>query len=75
MNIIEAFQAAENGALITNGFLKRIDHFLKYMGNGVFYQYQVINGKHEYKYPHRDFSFSDITSISWEIVENNFFKK
>ena len=57
MNIIEAIQQAENGDLITNNFLKITDSFLKYMGNGVFYQYEV-----------RDFSMAYVLSTGWEVL-------
>jgi hypothetical protein len=70
MTIIEAFQKAENGALITNGFLKGRDHFLKYMGLGVFYEYELVNGKPGFKYIVREFPISYIISIDWEIVPN-----
>lgn len=50
------------------------DSFLKYMGNGVFYQYRVENGKHVYKYEVRDFNFGECISIGWEIVEDVYFK-
>lgn len=74
MNIIEAIQHAENGKLITNNFLNRIDDFLKYQKNGVFYRYTIENGKPQYKYEVREFSMAEILSIGWEVVENNYFK-
>jgi hypothetical protein len=74
MNIIEAMQQAENGKLITNNFLKMSDKILKYMGKGVFYQYQIINGKPEYKYPVRNFDFAEIISNAWEVVTTQYFE-
>lgn len=75
MNIIEAMQAAESGSLITNGFRKSIDGFLKYIGEGLFFQYRVVDGRHEYKYDVRKFSFAEIIANDWEIVEDKYFKK
>ncbi len=69
MNIIEAFQSAENGKLITNNFLKTRNHVLKYISRGVFFQYEIIGDKTEYKYEVRGFDFGEIMSIGWEIVE------
>lgn len=74
MDIIKAMQTAEQGKLITNTFMKSCNYFLKYMGNGIFYQYEIINGKQQYKYEVRDFSMSYILDIGWEIVENKWFK-
>lgn len=74
MNIVEAIQRAENGHLITNSILKRVNHFLKYMGSGVFYEYEVIGCKHNFKYEVRNFEVGYILDIGWEIVENNYFK-
>ena len=73
MNIIEAIQQAENGALITNNFMKSIGHFLKYMGGGVFYEYELINDKPHYKYEIRNFSTAYVLSIGWEALEKNYF--
>ncbi len=73
MTIIEAFQNAENGKLITNNFLKTRDHFLKYIRAGVFYEYELVNDKPIYKYEVRDFSFGDIISIGWEVLDKNYF--
>lgn len=75
MNIIEAMQQAEGGKLITNNFLKSRGHFLKYIKGGVFFQYEVVDGKHNYKYEVRKFSMADILSIGWEIVEDKYFEK
>jgi len=44
MNIIEAIQKAENGALIANGTMKRTNSFISYIKNGVFFKHEVING-------------------------------
>jgi len=75
MNIIEAIQAAESGALITNNFLNAIGHFLKYMGSGVFYEYELLNGSPQYKYEVRHFSTAYVLSNAWEVLENNPFDK
>ena len=72
MNIIEAIQAAEGGALITNNFMN--NRFLKYIGNGVFYQYEFYTGKPEYKYEVREFSMAYILSIGWEVLDSEPFK-
>lgn len=74
MNIIEAIQQAENGALITNNFLKFTDSFLKYMGNGVFYQYKLVDDKPVYKYEVRDFSTAHVLSTGWEALQVNYFE-
>jgi len=74
MNIIEAIRRAENGDLITNNLLKKSDMFLKYISNGVFYQYQVVNDKPIYKYEVREFSMVHILSIGWEVVVENYFE-
>jgi hypothetical protein len=76
MNIIEAIQQAEGGKLIRNGMLKRIDHFLKYMGGGVFYEYELISGKDltsskKYKYEVREFSVGYILSNDWEVFDGD----
>ena len=63
MNIIEAIQHAENGKLIRNGILKRIDRVLKYMGRGVFYEYELIDGYTVYKYEVREFNMGHILTI------------
>ena len=70
MNIIEAIQEAEAGALITNHFLKSIGHFMKYVSGGVFFEYEIVNGKANYKYEVRDFSMSDVIS-HWEVMSDN----
>ncbi len=75
MNIIEAFQQAENGKLITNVFLKSKNCFLKYSGAGVFSEYEIIDGEHHYKFEVREFTIAYIISISWEIVNDNYFNK
>ncbi len=75
MNIIEAFQAAENGALITNDSYKLFDRFLKYMGNGEFFEYELVNGIVNYKWVVREFSLANIISTSWSILNNNPFAK
>ena len=69
MTIIEAIQRAENGKLITNNFIK--GRFLKYIQGGIFYEYELINGKPEYKYEVRHFSMAEILSIGWEVLEKN----
>lgn len=70
MNIIEAFQQAENGKHITNSFLKSINSFLKHIKGVVFYEYKILpDGHTEYRFEVRDFSMADILSISWEIEE------
>ncbi len=73
MNIIEAIQAAENGKLITNNFLKMSNNFLKYIKGGVFFQYYIENDKPVYKYEVRSFSMAYALSIGWEIVDKNYF--
>ncbi len=73
MNIIEAIQAAENGALIRNDLRKLRGHVLKYMGSGVFFEYEIIKKKPSFKYEVRDFSMMEVISISWEIVEERYF--
>lgn len=69
MNIVEAFQAAEQGRLITNTFLKSSVNFLKYIGNGKFHQYEIINGEPYYKCDVNSFPMSYILDIGWEIIE------
>ena len=69
MNIIQAFQEAEKGKLITNNFLKSINHFLKYVSDGVFYEYNLIEGKPNYRYEVRKFSTAEIISTDWEIID------
>ncbi len=73
MNIIEAIQQAENGALITNNFLKTSNSFLKYMGKGIFYEYTLVRDKPVYKYEVRDFSTAYVISIGWEVLPVNYF--
>ncbi len=75
MNIIQAMQQAEDGALITNNFLKTRTHFLKYIKNGVFFQYEIIDKKAVYKYEVRDFSMGEILSTAWEVIEDNYFNE
>ena len=72
MNIIEAIQKAEQGKLITNNFLKIAGKFLVYNKRGVFYEFQNLGSYAIYIDTHLSFSFSDIISIGWEIIENDF---
>mgnify|MGYP003375084777 CR=1 FL=1 len=73
MDIIEAIQQAESGKLITNNFLKINDYFLKYIKNGVFAQYKIINKKAVYCYEVRNFSYAECISIGWEVLTENYF--
>jgi len=75
MTIIEAFQKAENGHLITNNFLKLNDCFLKYVERGIFYQYKLNDdgGKPIFIYTVTQFTIAEIISIGWEVVENKWF--
>jgi len=73
MNIIEAIQAAEGGALITNNFMN--NRFLKYIGNGVFYEYEFYTGKPEYKYEVRDFSMAYVISTGWKVLDDETLKR
>ncbi len=76
MNIIEAIQAAEGGKLITGGVLKIMNHFLKYIGGGIFHEYQIIDGKAIYRYRKTEFHMQEILTVNWEIVEEaNLFPK
>lgn len=68
MTIIEAIQQAENGKLIRNGILKSTSKVLKYMGRGVFYAYELVDGFTTYKYEVREFSMAYILSNDWEVV-------
>lgn len=71
MNIIEAIQKAENGHFITNNFMKINNRFLKYIKGGVFYEYELVNGKPIYKFEVRNFSMGEVISIGWEILSEN----
>ncbi len=71
MNIIQAIQAAENGSLITNNFLKKNNRFLKYMKGGTFYEYELVNKIPMFKYSIINFSMADVISIGWEILPTN----
>lgn len=73
MNIIEAIKEAENGALITNNILKMSNRFLKYIKNGVFFEFEIVDENAEYKYEVRNFSMGDVLCVGWEIVENKYF--
>lgn len=73
MNIIEAIQKAENGALITNNFMKLNNRFLKYIKGGVFYEYELIEDKPLYKFEVLNFTMSEVISIGWEILPTNYF--
>ena len=73
MNIIEAIQQAEGGKLIRNNSSHRNSSFLKYMGDGVFYAYEVVGGIPHYLYVVRDFSIGHILSTAWEIIPDTFF--
>ena len=73
MNIIEAIQAAENGALITNKFMKLSNRFLKYTKVGVFDKYELIEDRPIYKFAVRNFTMGEIISTSWEILPTNYF--
>lgn len=68
MNIIEAIQKCEQGYLITHKFKK--DRFLKYGNLGIFYEYLIINGFPEFQTSVLNFSYHEIITISWEIVDN-----
>lgn len=67
MNIIEAFQSAEKGKLITNNFLKTSENYLKYEKSGIFQRYMIINGRPVYQYSVNQFIMSEILSTGWEI--------
>lgn len=67
MNIIEAFQAAENGHLITNKTRKITDSFLRYEGNGLFNCFKIVDGEWLFRFHERDFTLGEIFDISWEI--------
>jgi len=71
MNIIEAIQAAENGALITNKFMKMNKRFLKYAKAGFFDGYELIDEKPTFKFTVRNFTMGEIISTTWEIVPQN----
>jgi hypothetical protein len=73
VNIIEAIQAAENGALITNNFMKINNRFLKYIKGGIFYEYELVDSKPVYKYEVRNFSMAEVMSIGWEVLPVNYF--
>lgn len=74
MNIIEAIQQAENGKLIRHNFGRRSTSVLKYMDAGIFYEYEIVDGKAHYLYAVRDFPIAQILSTAWEIVPDTFFK-
>lgn len=73
MNLIEAFLQAEQGKLISNNFIETNSRVLKYMGNGVFYEYEIVNDKPIYKYEVRTFTVASIISTGWYVVEKNYF--
>ncbi len=75
MNIIQAIQEAENGALITDNFMRHNNRFLKYIERGVFFQYELIEKKPVYKFEVRNFSMADVLSIAWEILPENPFSE
>lgn len=68
MNIIQAIQKAENGALISNNF-KLSRRFLKYTSNGTFRQYSIIDGKAVFDGKVELFPMGDILSIAWEVLD------
>lgn len=70
MTIIEAFQKAEQGALINGCGMKKINHFLRYERDGTFHEYKFI-GSNECKHVHRVrlFSFAEIISTDWEVLD------
>ena len=75
MNIIKAIQQAEKGKCIRNGKLQRIDHYLKCMDNGIFYEYEItgqgLTVKKEYKREIQHFSVAYILSNDWEIFDDS----
>lgn len=72
MNIIQAFQQAENGKIIRNGFLNMRGHFLYYIKDGIFYQYELIGDTTYYKYEIHNFSTAYILSNDWEVMKESF---
>ena len=66
MNIIEAIQAAENGWLITNNFLKPHKQYLKYVYNGIFNLYDVNGKEPKLLSEQRTFFMHDVLTIGWE---------
>lgn len=75
MNIIEAMQKAEQGKLITNNFLKISNNVLKYVRNGEFEQYEIIDGILNYRFKVTQFTYAFIISIGWEVVEGDYYLK
>lgn len=78
MNIIEAFQAAENGKIITNNFLKISNNYLIYHSKGNFkrYEYNERDNSSIYTGNVSHFNMAEIISTGWQIVEKdwNIFK-
>ena len=69
MNIIEAIQYAENGKLITNGFLKMTNSYLEYWREGVFREHRIISDdKTTFVCEHYAFSMGYILANDWELV-------
>lgn len=68
MNIIEAIQKAENGALITNNFLDLNKRFLKYAGNGIFDEYELVNNKAVYLKQVNHFSVAQMVTNEWKVL-------
>lgn len=73
MNIIEAMQKAEQGKLITNNFLT--GQFLRYVGNGEFHQYQIVEEEVIFRFKVRVFTLAFILTTAWEVVEKDYFNK
>ena len=68
MNIIQAIQAAENGAIITNNFLKLTNTYLMYIDSGVFTELHFNNNDNKF-YPQGNidrFNMAEILSTGWE---------
>lgn len=69
MNIIEAIRAAEKGAYIWNGFMKKQGYVLEYQKEGTFLKHRIIDGKLAFGGSIDKFTVSEIITKSWEIYE------
>ena len=75
MNIIEAFQNAENGKPIRNGLMKTLDRHLEYVAEGLFNEYELIHGEKAFQFERRHFSMGEILRIDWEVVNKTLIRK
>ena len=71
MNIIDTIRWAKEGKVIANNYWKVPHKCLKYMGNGIFCEYEIEAERLVRKREIDSFRLEDILSSGWEVVDIN----